>query len=134
MKFQKVLAGVTWLLLCERKVTYRRMKREFELDDDALEDVRHELIQIKRWAADLDGEFLVWAGAAEGASAAPCASELSPVESLRPVHQPAAADPVPAGSPTETPPPAPAAAPRARAAPAAAAPGIPAASRTYCNL
>ena len=60
--FSTILAQVAWLLLCERAVTYRRIVREFDLDGAALEDVRHELIQIKRCAVDRDGEFLVWAG------------------------------------------------------------------------
>jgi hypothetical protein len=39
----------------------RRIKRGFHLDDDALEDVRRELISTLRIAADVDGELLVWA-------------------------------------------------------------------------
>jgi class 3 adenylate cyclase/predicted ATPase len=109
VKFDKVLAGVTWLLLSERKVTYRRIKREFALDNDALEDVRHELIQIKRCAVDLDGEFLVWTGTAESVSTAPSASDLSSVEPLTPVRETAPAEqvrsPAPATSPAETTPP-----------------------------
>ncbi len=64
MKFNQILAGVTWLVLSEHKVTYGRIKREFSLDEQALDDVRHELIQIKRCVIDVDGEFLVWAGTA----------------------------------------------------------------------
>ena len=74
MNFSTVLAKVTWLLLCERKVTYRRIKREFGLDSGALEDVRHELIQIKRCAVDDDGEFLVWAGTADNLASMPPAT------------------------------------------------------------
>jgi hypothetical protein len=62
VKFSKVLAEVTWLLLCERRLTYRRIRREYNLDVAALEDLRHELIQVKRCAADQGGEFLTWAG------------------------------------------------------------------------
>ena len=50
MGFAEILAGSNpGVLLSERRVTYRRLKRQFDLDDGALEDVRHELIQIKRW-------------------------------------------------------------------------------------
>jgi hypothetical protein len=42
-------------------ISYRRINRGFDLDDDALEDVRRELINTLRIAADLDGELLVWA-------------------------------------------------------------------------
>jgi hypothetical protein len=62
MKFINVLARVTWLLLTDGIVSYRRLQREFDLDSDALEDVRRELIQMKCWAIDRDGEFLVWVG------------------------------------------------------------------------
>jgi len=39
----------------------RRIKRGFDLDDDALQDVRREMISTLRIAADVDGELLVWA-------------------------------------------------------------------------
>lgn len=57
MNFHKVPARVTWLVLSGRRVAYRRIGREIELDTDALEQVRRELIQIKRWAVDRHGEY-----------------------------------------------------------------------------
>jgi predicted ATPase/class 3 adenylate cyclase len=84
MKFINVLARVTWLLLTDGIVSYRRLQREFDLDSDALEDVRRELIQMKCWAIDRDGEFLVWVGTANGSSPS-SASTLAPLESLAPL-------------------------------------------------
>jgi hypothetical protein len=70
LKFSKILKETVWLLLTERQVSYRRLGLEFELDDATLEGLCHELIQVKRVATDRDGEFLVWAGAAEFATSA----------------------------------------------------------------
>jgi class 3 adenylate cyclase len=62
-------------LLCQRgRVTYRTLKRQFQLDDEALEDLKVELLKGQRLAADEDGEVLVWtgdAGTAPAATAAP---------------------------------------------------------------
>jgi hypothetical protein len=51
------------VLCLERRVSYRRLKKEFGLDDETLEDVRHELI-VKRLAVDEGGEGLAFLGAA----------------------------------------------------------------------
>jgi hypothetical protein len=47
-----------------RRVTYRALKRESSLDDDALEDLKSELIDAQRVAVDEDGKVLVWVGLA----------------------------------------------------------------------
>ena len=47
----------------EKRVSYRRLKKEFGLDDETLDDVRHELI-LKRLAVDEDGQGLAFVGAA----------------------------------------------------------------------
>src|SRR4029453_16776065 len=46
------------------RLTYRTLKRQFQLDDAALEDLKIELIKGQRLAVDEDGEVLVWSGAA----------------------------------------------------------------------
>ncbi len=61
--FSKILALVVGLLCLEKRVSYRRLKKEFGLDDETLEDVRHELI-VKRLAVDEDGQGLAFLGAA----------------------------------------------------------------------
>ena len=60
MNFERVLQKVLWRLVTEGSVSYRRIKRSFGLDDDALEDVRRVLISGLHIATDLDGEFLVF--------------------------------------------------------------------------
>ena len=61
MNFERVLQTVLWRLVTEGSISYRRIKLSFGLDNDGLEELRRELIVIKRVAADLDGEILVWA-------------------------------------------------------------------------
>ena len=49
MGFAEILARVTWLLLSERRVTYRRLKREFDLDGDvSLMNGRDETRAVKQ--------------------------------------------------------------------------------------
>jgi class 3 adenylate cyclase/predicted ATPase len=61
VNFSRVLKEVVWCLVTEGSISYRRVKRGFGLDDDALEDLRRELIGTLHIAVDLDGELLVWA-------------------------------------------------------------------------
>ena len=61
--FSKTLTFVTGLLYLERRVSYRRLRKEFGLDDETIEDVRHELI-VKRLAVDEGGQGLAFIGAA----------------------------------------------------------------------
>jgi class 3 adenylate cyclase len=46
------------------RVAYRTLKRQFQLDDEALEDLKAELIEAQRVAADEGGNVLVWTGSA----------------------------------------------------------------------
>jgi hypothetical protein len=61
VNFARVLKEVVWCLVTEGGISYRRIKLSFGLDDEALDELRRELIGIKRLAADVDGERLVWA-------------------------------------------------------------------------
>jgi len=86
--FEQVLKEVVWRLVTEGSVSYRRIKRSFELDDDALEDARRVLIGALHIATDLDGEFLVLA--AEGRLARPEGIALpQPLPALRHAEKPA---------------------------------------------
>lgn len=64
MKFSEVVAQVVTWLQREGRVSYRALKREFDLDDEFLADVKTEIIEAKRLASDEDGRFLVWTGGA----------------------------------------------------------------------
>ena len=62
MDFYAVLTQVMELLQREGRVSYRALKRQFDLDNDYLEDLKAELIKAKRLAVDEDGDVLVWTG------------------------------------------------------------------------
>ncbi len=62
MKFSEVVTQAIAWLQREGRVSYRALKREFDLEDDFLEDLKEELITVKEVAADKDGKMLVWAG------------------------------------------------------------------------
>ena len=62
MTFDAVLAQVLDLLQRQGRVSYRALKRRFDLDDAYLEDLKAEIIKAQRLAIDDDGEVLVWAG------------------------------------------------------------------------
>src|SRR5215475_10604 len=63
MTFKDVLAQVIDWLQQDKRITYRALKRQFDLDDAYLEDLKAELIQAKQLAVDEEGVVLVWAGA-----------------------------------------------------------------------
>ncbi|MFQ5756071.1 MAG: AAA family ATPase [Acidiferrobacterales bacterium] len=65
MDFFELLAVAKWLLERRRHISYRTLKRELRLDDETLENLRHELIVGTRLAADDDGKALVWTGGAD---------------------------------------------------------------------
>ena len=60
MKFSAVVEQVLELLQRQRRISYRALKREFDLDDEYIEDLKTELITAKRLARDEDGIVLVW--------------------------------------------------------------------------
>jgi class 3 adenylate cyclase/tetratricopeptide (TPR) repeat protein/ABC-type thiamine transport system ATPase subunit len=62
MTFDEILTQVLDLLRREGRVSYRALKRRFDLDEDYLEDLKAEIIQAKKLAVDEDGAVLVWTG------------------------------------------------------------------------
>src|SRR5215470_18315752 len=89
MDFEQVLKEVLWRLVTEGSISYRRIKRVFGLDDDALDDVRRELIGALQIATDLDGELLVWAPDGRAARPEPMALP-QPLPALRHAEKPTA--------------------------------------------
>src|SRR5262249_18316389 len=66
-----VVDQVIALLRQRGRVTYSTLKRQFQLDEAALEDVKNELIEGQRVAMDERGNVLVWVDTAGPASPAP---------------------------------------------------------------
>jgi class 3 adenylate cyclase/tetratricopeptide (TPR) repeat protein len=62
MTFDDILAQVLDLLRREGRVSYRALKRRFDLDDAYLEDIKEELIYAKQLAVDEDSRVLIWIG------------------------------------------------------------------------
>ena len=62
MTFDEVLAQVIALLQREGRVSYRALKRRFDLDDEYIEDLKTEIVDAKHLAVDEDGKVLVWLG------------------------------------------------------------------------
>ena len=89
--FVAVVDQVIALLRQRGRLTYRTLKRQFQLDDAALEDLKDELIYGQRLAVDEDGDVLVWTGGTS--SAPPTASPvlLSPRLDASPAQGEAAA-------------------------------------------
>src|SRR5437868_1166500 len=69
MRFSEVVKQAGALLRDSGRVTYRTLKREFALDDEALEDLKFELIEGQELAVDKDGKMLVWTGGRTGEEA-----------------------------------------------------------------
>jgi hypothetical protein len=63
MKFSETVDQANEFPRRRERVSDRVLKREFDLDDGALEDIKAELIDAQRIAVDEDGKVLVWVGA-----------------------------------------------------------------------
>src|SRR5215475_528568 len=80
MTFEEILDQAIAMLQRRGRLTYGTLKRQFQLDDAALEDLKNELIKGQRLARDEDGEVLVWIGTA----AAPPAPAPTPPPATAP--------------------------------------------------
>src|SRR5712692_9502894 len=69
MDFYAVLERVLEILQQHKRVTYRALQRQFDLDEAYLEDLKAEIIEARQLAVDEGGRVLVWTGAA-GSTAA----------------------------------------------------------------
>jgi class 3 adenylate cyclase/tetratricopeptide (TPR) repeat protein len=68
MDFYAVLDQVLALLRQRGRVSYRALKRQFDLDDAYLDDLKMELIEVHQCAVEQDGTILVWTGDATSAA------------------------------------------------------------------
>ena len=84
MTFDDILDQAITILQRRGRVTYRTLKRQFALDDEALEDLKFELIEGQRLATDEHGTVLVWLGEIASASPPPSVPASAPAAD----HQP----------------------------------------------
>ena len=64
MTFQDVLAQAMDWLRRDKRITYRALRRQFDLDDAYFEDLKGQLL-FSHVVVDEDGQGLVWTGASE---------------------------------------------------------------------
>jgi class 3 adenylate cyclase len=84
MTFEEILDQALALLQRRGRVTYRTLKRQFQLDEGALEDLKAEIITGQRLAVDENGEVLVWTGG----TASPPTPSSAPESAPRPYTPP----------------------------------------------
>ncbi|HSF31522.1 MAG TPA: adenylate/guanylate cyclase domain-containing protein [Candidatus Tectomicrobia bacterium] len=78
MTFEEILDQAIAILQRRGRLTYGALKRQFNLDDAFLEDLKEELIYGQRLAMDEDGKVLVFTGAANRTSDPSPASAFAP--------------------------------------------------------
>ena len=88
MSFIEVVDQVIELLRTRGRVSYHALKREFDLDEAFIADLKEELINIQELAADKDGKMLVWIGdGAQASTEAPTSTpQPQPPASYTPPH------------------------------------------------
>ena len=69
MTFEEILDQAMAMLQRRGRVAYRTLKVQFNLDDDALEALKDELLYAQQVARDEDGRVLVWCGGSATTSA-----------------------------------------------------------------
>src|SRR5712691_8466984 len=69
MTFEEILDQAMAMLQRRGRLTYGTLKRQFQLDDAALEDLKNEFIYGQRLAVDEEERVLVWTGEAVSAVA-----------------------------------------------------------------
>ena len=77
MNFDDILDQAIEILQRRGRVTYRTLKRQFDLDDEALEDLKIELIKGQQLAVDEDDEVQVWAGDTESPPSTPVSTWMA---------------------------------------------------------
>ena len=82
MTFDEILEQVLEMLQRRGRVSYRALKRQFDLDDAYLADLKAEIIDVHRFAMDQDGTILVWTG--EPSTTPAIDQEYRPVSSTAP--------------------------------------------------
>jgi len=60
--FREILAQVIEWLQQDKRISYRALKRQFNLDDEYLEDLKLEIVKVRQLAVEQDGQMLLWTG------------------------------------------------------------------------
>ena len=94
MTFEEILDQAIAMLQRHGRLTYGTLKRQFQLDDAALDDLKNELIEGQRVAVDERGNVLVWTGGADvlPLTTLPASSAVQPRHGLPPPAAPQSLD------------------------------------------
>src|SRR5512132_2777196 len=82
MTFEEILNQAIALLQRQGRVSYRALKRQFDLDEAYVEDLKLELIEVHQVAVDQDNTMMVWIGGA--ATSPPVATDAASVRARVP--------------------------------------------------
>src|SRR5215813_14517148 len=82
MTFEEILNQAMALLQRQGRVSYRALKRQFDLDEAYVEDLKLELIEVHQVAVDQDNTMLIWIGGA--AAPSPAAIDAASVRARAP--------------------------------------------------
>ena len=78
MTFEEILDQAVAMLQRRGRLTYGTLKRQFQLDDAALDDLKEQLLYAHPQVVDDAGRGLVWTGETDGApTATPLGANLS---------------------------------------------------------
>jgi class 3 adenylate cyclase len=83
MTFEELLNETVALLQRQSRLSYRALKRQFDVDDQCIEDLKIEIVDVLQLAVDQDGKILVWTGPRPEASPAEPAPPPPAVEPAR---------------------------------------------------
>src|SRR5215475_15840133 len=76
MTFEEILQQIMVILQSRGRVSYRALKRQFNLDDDYLDDLKAELLYAYPQVMDDNGHGLAWSGDKATASTASATPSL----------------------------------------------------------
>ena len=94
MTFEEILDQAIAMLQRRGRLTYGALKRQYQLDDAYLEDLKNELIAGQRLAIDEGGNVLIWTGAADVPQLrpSPTPADVQPTQGLPPSAAPQSVD------------------------------------------
>jgi class 3 adenylate cyclase len=62
MSFEDALNQTIDMLRRHKRVSYRALRRQFQVDESYVEDLKAEIVEVLKLGVDEDGRVLVWAG------------------------------------------------------------------------
>jgi len=89
MTFDEILAQIIDLLKRQGRISYRALKRRFDIDDDYIEDLKEEILYVHP-VIDDEGRGLMWTGdpaSAQAVAPQPAQPPPQPVVQAQPATQ-----------------------------------------------